>query len=131
MASTPQSSRPLSPHLSIYRFHFSMALSILHRAAGVAVAGMLVILIAWIWAAAYSDACFNAIQSALVSLPGQVVLVAASFVFYFKLATGLRHLLWDTGRAFEKRDIDRTGVAAILFSIAATALTWAIVWEVL
>jgi len=51
--STSPSSRPLSPHLSIYRFHFSMALSILHRASGVALIGALMAFILWLWAAAY------------------------------------------------------------------------------
>ena len=34
----PQSARPLSPHLQIYRWQLTMTLSILHRATGVALA---------------------------------------------------------------------------------------------
>lgn len=130
MASAPSGSRPLSPHLSIYRFHFSMALSILHRAAGVAVSGFLVVLIAWLWTAAYSEECFIWMNDMLSSTLGQAALVAASFVFFFKLATGIRHLWWDTGRGFAPKAIDRSGRMAIAFAILATALTWALVWEI-
>ena len=128
---TSPSSRPLSPHLSVYRFHLSMALSIFHRIAGVAVAGMLALFVCYIWAAAYSDACFTAMQSFLASLPGQVMLVAASAVFYFKFASGLRHLWWDTGRGFSIPSLDASARLIIAFTLVATALTWAIVWEIL
>jgi succinate dehydrogenase / fumarate reductase cytochrome b subunit len=33
---TTKSARPLSPHLGIYRWQYTMALSILHRVTGVA-----------------------------------------------------------------------------------------------
>lgn len=131
MASAQPPSRPLSPHLDIYRFHFSMALSILHRVASMAVLGMVVILIAWLWAAAYSPECFEGLSTLIATPIGQVLLLLASFVFYFKLASGLRHLIWDAGYAFERRQIDRTGRLAIAFAVIATAFTWAIVWEVI
>ena len=35
--------RPLSPHLSVYRFAYTMALSILHRITGVALAAGLIV----------------------------------------------------------------------------------------
>lgn len=124
----PSASRPLSPHLSVYRFHFSMALSILHRAAGCAMTGALVLFILWLWAVAYDAELFDCLSRLLRSTPGMVVLVAATFVFYFKMGTGLRHLWWDTGRGFALKSIDTSGVLAILFTLVMTALTWGFVF---
>ena len=124
----PVASRPLSPHLSVYRFHFSMAMSILHRIAGVAMTGALVLFIAWLWAAAYDAELFDCFSALLRSTFGIIVLVAASFVFYFKFATGLRHLWWDTGRGFAIKQIDASAVLAVAFTIIMTAVTWGFVY---
>ncbi|HAJ90395.1 MAG TPA: succinate dehydrogenase, cytochrome b556 subunit, partial [Rhodospirillaceae bacterium] len=41
---TKQAARPLSPHLQVWKWTLTMALSILHRASGIAlVAGMLLL----------------------------------------------------------------------------------------
>ncbi len=120
----PSSSRPLSPHLSVYRFHFSMALSILHRASGVAMTGALIIFIAWLWTAAYDAESFDCITGLLRTPVGIALSVAASFVFFFKCATGLRHLWWDTGRGFAISSIDTSGRLAIFGAVLLTALTW-------
>ena len=45
--------RPLSPHLSIYRFAYTMALSILHRITGVALSAGLVLLVVWLGGAGW------------------------------------------------------------------------------
>ncbi|MGB0497641.1 MAG: hypothetical protein ACPGID_04830 [Rubricella sp.] len=39
MADVNRGDRPLSPHLSVYRFYITMIMSITNRAAGVALAG--------------------------------------------------------------------------------------------
>lgn len=121
-------SRPLSPHLSIYRFHLSMALSILHRAAGMALFGALLLFILWLWSAAYDAELFDCLSGLLRTPVGIAVLVAASFVFYFKFATGMRHLWWDTGRGFALKSLDKSGYFTIAFTFIMTALTWGIVY---
>jgi len=131
MASSPHASRPLSPHLSIYRFHLSMVLSITHRIASMVVSGLVALVIVWLWAAAYSEPCFAALHDITSSTIGQGALVLASFVFFLKLGTGMRHLVWDTGAGFRLPWVGGSGRAAIAFAILATALTWAIVWEVI
>jgi succinate dehydrogenase / fumarate reductase, cytochrome b subunit len=104
-----------------------MALSILHRATGVALIGALMAIILWLWAAAYDSVLFYSLNTLLQSKAGMALLAVATAVFYFKCATGLRHLWWNTGRGFQLKSIDATGVAAIGFTVIATALTWAFV----
>ena len=45
-------SRPLSPHLGIYRFMYTMATSIAHRITGIVLSAGLVVLVGWLFAAA-------------------------------------------------------------------------------
>ncbi len=42
------SNRPLSPHLQIYRWQWTMTLSILHRATGVALSVGALLLVCWL-----------------------------------------------------------------------------------
>ena len=44
--------RPLSPHLGIYRFMYTMATSIAHRITGIVLSVGLVVLVGWLFAAA-------------------------------------------------------------------------------
>lgn len=116
--------RPLSPHLSVYRFHLSMALSILHRITGVALVGVLILIVLWLYAAAYDTLLFSDITSCLKSTLGKVALAGFTVIFYLKFALGLRHLLWDTGRGFALSNVDKTAYAAIVFTLLMSALTW-------
>lgn len=127
-SSDPGASRPLSPHLSVYRFHLSMALSILHRAAGMALTGVLVLFIVWLWAAAYSGECFDAINGLLRTPVGLVLLIGVSLVFNFKFVTGLRHLWWDTGAGFAVPSIDKSGRLVLLLTVVLTLIVWAFVY---
>ena len=58
-ASMARSPRPLSPHLQIYRWQWTMALSILHRTAGVALGFGSLLLVYWLFAAARGPAAFS------------------------------------------------------------------------
>jgi succinate dehydrogenase / fumarate reductase cytochrome b subunit len=104
-----------------------LALSILHRASGVALIGAVMAFILWLWAAAYNSVLFYSLNTFLQSKAGMALLTIATFVFYFKCATGLRHLWWNTGRGFQLKSIDASGIAAIVFTVIATALTWVFV----
>ena len=101
--------RPLSPHLRVYRFAYTMALSILHRATGIALSAGLLVLAWWLVAAAAGEEAYALVRSCLGSLPGKVVLVGASFAFFYHLCAGLRHLAWDLGYGFEKATARRSG----------------------
>ncbi len=45
--------RPLSPHLTIYRWPVTMTLSILHRMTGVALSAGLIVYVLWLGSIAY------------------------------------------------------------------------------
>lgn len=117
-------SRPLSPNIQIYRPQLTSVLSIANRITGVVLSLGALGLVAWLVAAALGPQPYAAMQEALISWPGQVVLVAFTFAFFLHLCGGIRHLVWDTGRGFELRSIYASGWAVIAASIVLTAAAW-------
>jgi len=116
--------RPLSPHLSVYRWPITMTLSILHRATGVAMAVGLVVLAMWLVSAASGAVDYDQFVTLMSTLVGRVLLIGWSFAFFFHLANGIRHLVWDTGRGFEKRQANASAWFVLVTAIVATALFW-------
>jgi len=118
--------RPLSPHLSIYRWPVTMTLSILHRATGVAMAVGLVVLAAWLVSAASGADDYDQFVTLMSTLVGRLLLIGWSFAFFFHLANGIRHLVWDTGRGFEKHQANASAWFVLVAAVVATALFWMI-----
>ncbi|MED5461534.1 MAG: succinate dehydrogenase, cytochrome b556 subunit [Pseudomonadota bacterium] len=121
------SGRPLSPHLTIYRWPITMVLSIIHRITGVALSVGLVALVAWLVVIAYDFIPYDPVLAFMRSLSGRVVLFGFSFAFFFHLSNGIRHLIWDTGRLFEKRQVDTSAWIVLLASVSMTLFYW-FVW---
>ena len=116
--------RPLSPHLSIYRWPVTMATSILHRATGVAMAVGFLVLVGWLFDAASGPEVYDKFLGAMDTTIGWVLLVGWSFAFFYHLANGIRHLVWDTGRGLEKEQATASAWFVIAASIVLTALFW-------
>jgi succinate dehydrogenase / fumarate reductase cytochrome b subunit len=116
--------RPLSPHLSIYRWPITMVSSILHRATGVAMAVGYVVLVGWLFDAASGRETYDRFLSVMNSAIGWVLLVGLSFAFFYHLSNGIRHLVWDTGRGLEKEQATASAWFVIAASIVLTAAFW-------
>src|SRR3954452_9910772 len=118
--------RPLSPHVQIYRWPISMALSILHRVTGVALGVGTLLLTWWLVAAASSDAAFATAQAFIGSALGLLLLFGWSFALFFHLYSGVRHLVWDAGIGFESPAYNITGWAVVIATGVSTILVWLI-----
>jgi succinate dehydrogenase / fumarate reductase cytochrome b subunit len=116
----------MSPHLQVWRWHVTMATSILHRATGMALYLGALIAAGWFIALAAGPEAFDGYRAALGSPIGYLVLFGLSFSLLYHLANGIRHLVWDTGRGLEPKTADMSGWAAIVFAIVATVLIWVI-----
>ena len=116
--------RPLSPHLSIYRWPVTMVTSILHRATGVAMAVGFLVLVGWLFDAASGPEVYHKFLSVMNTTIGCVLLVGWSFAFFYHLANGIRHLVWDTGRGLEKEQATASAWFVIVASIILTAIFW-------
>lgn len=118
--------RPMSPHLQVWRWHVTMAGSILHRATGVALYVGLLVLAGWVLALAGGADSYGAYMGLLGSPLGLLVLFGLTVAFLYHLANGVRHLFWDTGHGFEPKTADMTGWAVIVFALVASVLIWII-----
>jgi len=119
--------RPLSPHLQVFRWYFSMALSIAHRASGVAMALGLVFLTWWLVALASGPEAFGVVRTIVDSWFGTLVLLGYTFLVFFHMGNGIRHLVWDAGYGFDIEVARRSGIAVLVFAGAMTVLTWIVV----
>ncbi len=126
-----QPARPLSPHLQIYRWQITMALSILHRASGIFLTMGAAVLVAWLMAVEQGPESFEAIQSLLVSVPGKLLLFAWTGALMLHLCNGVRHLFWDAGLGFEKSTSRATGWLVVFAAIVLTIMIWVIFGGVL
>lgn len=118
--------RPVSPHLTIWRWGPHMVVSILHRitGAGLALVG-LPLLVWWLLAIAGSPDAYAEFTGAASHWLGTIVLVGLTWAFFQKVFAGLRHLLMDTGRGFELKANKTGAILTIVGAIAATAILWA------
>ena len=122
-----RSERPVSPHLQIYRWYFTMALSIGHRVTGIGLALGLVLLTWWLLALASGPDAFATVQAVMRSWFGVLVLFGYTFVLFYHLANGVRHLVWDAGYGLELRPAINSGIAVLAFAGAATVLLWLVI----
>lgn len=121
-ASRPTGSRPLSPHLQVYRPQLTSILSISHRITGVALAAGLVYLVAWAVSLAYGQDVYAVFADFNHSWLGWLFKAGWLFCLFFHLFNGVRHLLWDAGIGLELADAYRSGYVVLLASIALTGL---------
>jgi succinate dehydrogenase / fumarate reductase, cytochrome b subunit len=121
--------RPLSPHLQIYRFRWTMALSITHRITGVFLSLGTVFLVYWLGALAAGPESFAQANELAASAPGRVLLLAWTLAFYYHLANGVRHLFWDAGYGFELKLARLSGYAVVAATILLTLVTWLVAYS--
>jgi succinate dehydrogenase / fumarate reductase cytochrome b subunit len=124
--------RPVSPHLTIWRWGPHMVASILHRitGAGLAVVGLSVFTW-WLLAIAGGADAYSTFTNAASSWFGMVVMIGLTWAFFQHFFSGIRHLLMDTGRGFELKANKTGAVLSIAGAIVATAVLWAYLLGVL
>ena len=120
-------SRPLSPHLQVYRWYFTMALSITHRITGGALTVGLIFFSWWLLALATGPDSFATVQAVMGSFLGILVLLGFTLALWYHLLNGIRHLVWDGGYMIDKVSAHQTGVWLVIGTITLTILTWIVI----
>lgn len=95
MADVNRGNRPLSPHLSVYRWSWTMATSILTRITGNALIVSAALVAWWFAALAAGGPAFGLAHSVITSWFGMAVMVISLLGLWYHLLAGLRHLIWD------------------------------------
>ena len=116
--------RPLSPHLSVYRWPITMTLSILHRFTGVALSVGFIALVGWLVAAWSGEADYDAFNDLMQSLPGRLLLAGWTFAFFFHLLNGIRHIVWDFGIGFEMSQANASAWLVLVLTLVLTLAYW-------
>ena len=128
MAKAPP--RPLSPHLTVWRWGPHMLVSILHRVtgAGLSIVG-LAVLTWWLTALAGGTEAYATFAKAAAHPVGIIVLVGLTWAFFQHLFSGIRHLVMDTGAGFELDTNKRFAILTLIGSLLLTALLWVYILE--
>jgi succinate dehydrogenase / fumarate reductase cytochrome b subunit len=111
--------RPLSPHLSVYKFKYTLLTSILNRLTGLGLSLGLLLLVYWLTALSRGEREYQEALPILSSAVAKVSYALLLIAFCYHLFAGVRHLVWDTGRGMEKAEAYRSswvlaGATAIL-----------------
>lgn len=117
--------RPLSPHLGVYKFLYTMTLSILHRLTGGAAFVGFLLLVWWLMALAAGHDAYDRAMRIIDTPVVKLLLVGFTFSFVYHFCNGIRHLVWDTGRGLERAQARRSGYLVVVSSVVLTAL---VVW---
>jgi succinate dehydrogenase / fumarate reductase cytochrome b subunit len=125
-AAKAQRERPLSPHLQVWRWHITMATSILHRATGVALYVGALIGAAWAISLAQGPDAYALFKGLLGSILGKAVMFGLTLSFFYHLGNGIRHLTWDAGHGLDVKSANVSAVVVFAFTVAATIAVWVI-----
>jgi succinate dehydrogenase / fumarate reductase cytochrome b subunit len=109
-----------------WRWHITMAASILTRVTGVGSYIGLLLVAGWALALASGRQAYDDYTGLLGSLPGQVVLFCFTLTVFYHLAAGVRHLMWDLGKGYEPSAADTTAWVAMIFALVASIAVWAL-----
>ena len=122
--------RPLSPHLGIYRFTLTMAMSIAHRITG---AGLYLgaLLLAWFLLATSMDAAAFAHFSGFIqSIFGRLILFGFTWALFQHLLGGVRHLIMDAGYGMDDPEREQLAQATLIGGLVLTLVVWALAFAV-
>jgi succinate dehydrogenase / fumarate reductase cytochrome b subunit len=114
--------RPLSPHLGVYKFMYTMSLSIMHRITGVAATVGFLVFVWWLMSLAAGPDTYESAMRLLSSPFAKLLLVGFTFSFVYHFCNGIRHLVWDTGRGLERAQARRSAALVVAASLVITVL---------
>lgn len=117
-------SRPLSPHIWIYREEITMVMSIVHRITGGGLYFGTALICWWLVAAAMGDEALALVQGVAGSIFGQIVLIAFTWGLFHHMLGGLRHFVWDLGAGFSRAARFGFAWGTLIGGLVLTLLVW-------
>lgn len=119
-------SRPISPHLSVFKLYYTMVMSGLHRITGLGLVLGMPLFAWWILAAAAGADYFAVAQGFWGSYLGLLFLFGWTFSLFYHMSNGIRHMLWDIGVGLTIDGIKQGGIFMAAAAAALTVLTWVV-----
>ena len=117
---------PLSPHIQIYKWHFSSLVSISHRITGII--NIIGITFICVLASLLSlgESNYEMIYLFLNSKIGKFIILGLTWSFSFQILSEIRHLIMDLGYGFELKTSKITSLIVIFGSILLTIIFYII-----
>lgn len=116
--------RPISPHLGIYRMTITMLMSIFHRITGVGNYIGTTLVAAWLVSVAMGENAYTTVNAIFGHPLGKLVLFGYTWNVFHHMLGGIRHLVWDTGRAMQPASADTLAWLGLIGSLSLTVLLW-------
>ena len=120
---------PTSPHMQIYRWNIGSLTSIMHRFTGIMLYFSLVAISWYIVYYTYqidisqnSNNC-DCLRTKIINFIICGASIGLIFSLYFHFCNGIRHLLWNIGKGFEKQQAKFNGYLVLGISVVLTLLT--------
>lgn len=120
--------RPLSPHLQVWRWHVTMAASILNRMTGGALSVGALLVAFWLLALAFGPDAYATFTSWMGSPLGLLVWFGLTVALLLHLAGGIRHLIWDAGAGLSPKTADALAWASMVVGIVGAVAFWALLF---
>jgi len=120
-----ETQRPLSPFMigPYYKPQMTSLMSISHRATGVFLSVVGVpLMLWWIIATASGPAAYDRFASFAGHWLGTLLLWLTVLCLSYHLLNGIRHLVWDTGRALELRSAYTGGWLVLIGTVLLSAV---------
>ena len=117
---------PLSPHIQIYKWHFSSLVSISHRITGII--NIIGITFICVLASLLSlgESNYEMVNLFLSSKIGKFIILGLTWSFSFQILSEIRHLIMDLGYGFDLKISKITGLIVICGSIVLTIIFYII-----
>ena len=122
--------RPLSPHLQVYRFALTMAMSIAHRITGAGLYAGTLLLAWWLVAAATDAASFATASWFMGTIVGRLILFGFTWALFHHMLGGLRHFVWDLGYGMDHPEREYLAQGTLIGGIVLTVLVWVVAYVV-
>jgi len=109
----------------VYKFSYTMSLSILHRITGCAASVGFFVFAWWLMALASGPGAYASAMHLLSTPFAKLLLAGFTFSIVYHFCNGIRHLVWDTGAGLERAQARRSGALVIVAALLITAL---VIW---
>jgi succinate dehydrogenase cytochrome b subunit len=116
--------------MQVYRWTLTMALSIVHRATGIALYAGTLLLAWWLIAAASGPTAYGHVQAFTGSIIGRLIVFGYTWALMHHMLSGIRHFVWDLGYGFKANEREALTWGALIGGIVLTILIWIIAYAI-
>ena len=115
----------MSPHLQVWRWHATMASSILHRFTGIANYIGAVCLAVWVVLLGFgAEGTIGWLFEGWMAWVTRLGLIVLTWCVSYHWLNGLRHLVWDAGKGFDPAGSNLRSLIIMVASVVPTAIIW-------